>query len=147
MVRKHYHNYKKKIKKHFHEVMKEQKSSHSIAFGFAIGTFITILPTPGFNILMAFLIALVYEKVNKISLFFSLAIWNPFTLIPMYALSLKIGNLLFGPLAVVEYDLSFFDMVFNYSRRFLIGNVILATFTALASYFIIKDMVRIHRKK
>jgi len=147
MVRKHFRKYKEKLKHHFHEVMKEQTSSHSIAMSFAIGTFISILPTPGFNILIALLVALTYERVNKLSLFFALAFWNPITLIPMYALSLKIGNILFGPLPVVEYDIAFLDQIFNFSRRFLIGNVILAGFTALVSYFLIKDVTRLYRKK
>jgi len=43
-----------------------KKSAHSIALGFAIGTFIGIMPTPGFGVLFALLVVLFYKEVNKI---------------------------------------------------------------------------------
>ena len=39
---------KTRIKHHFGAVLKTKHSPHAIASGFAIGTLIAILPTPGF---------------------------------------------------------------------------------------------------
>lgn len=47
-------SFKEKIMHHFHEALRIKKSPHSIALGFGIGTFIGILPTPGFGVLLAF---------------------------------------------------------------------------------------------
>ena len=52
----------KKIREHFSEVIKIKRSPHSIALGFAVGTFLAILPTPGFSILLGLLIVLIYQK-------------------------------------------------------------------------------------
>ena len=93
---------KEKLKRHFHEVARSRKSSHSIALGFAVGTFISILPTPGLNLILGLLVALIYEKINKYSLVISIFFWNTLTLSPIYILSFKIGDLLFGDLPAAE---------------------------------------------
>lgn len=138
---------KEKIKKHFHEVIRTKKSEHSVALGFAIGTFISILPTPGFNILLGLLVVLIFKKVNKFSLFISMAVWNTLTLIPIYWLSYKIGNLLFGSVPVVKYNIVILDQIYNFTRRYLVGNLILALIISPLCYFIVKGLIRLYRKK
>ena len=61
--------FKEKLKHHFQEVLKTKTSPHSIALGFAIGTLIDILPTLGFGFFLGLLVGLIFEKVNKYSLF------------------------------------------------------------------------------
>jgi len=138
---------KEKIKKHFHEIMKVKHSDHSIALGFAIGTFISILPTPGLSILLGLLVVLIFKKVNKFSLFIGLIVWNTFTLIPIYWMSYKIGDLLFGSVPVVKYNIVLLDNIYNFSRRFIVGNFILALIISPLSYFITKKLVKLYRKK
>ncbi len=138
---------KEKLKHHFHEVMMTKKSEHSIALGFTIGTFISILPTPGFNILLGLLVVLIYKKVNKFSLFIAMAVWNTLTLIPIYWLSYKIGDLLFGSVPVVKYNIVILDQIYNFSRRFLVGNFILAVVISPLSYFIVKGLIRLYRRR
>ncbi|MBA3064624.1 DUF2062 domain-containing protein, partial [Candidatus Woesearchaeota archaeon] len=67
----------KKIKEHLSEIIRIKTSPHSIALGFAIGTFIAILPTLGFTYLIAIIVMLVYAKESKIALFGALLLWNP----------------------------------------------------------------------
>lgn len=136
-----------KLKEHFHEVTRIKKSEHSIALGFAIGTFISIIPTPGFNILLGLLVVLIYEKVNKFSLFGAMAFWNPLTLAPIYLLSYEIGNFLFGSLPVVKYNIVLLDQIYNFSRRFLVGNFILAIIISALSYYIVKKVVYLYKKR
>jgi uncharacterized protein len=133
--------YKEKIKHHFHEVIRTKKSPHSIALGFAIGTFIGILPTPGLNILFGLIIILIFEKVNKFTLFFAIFFWNTLTLAPVHYLSFKIGVLLFGSAQVVKSDFVMLDFLYTFARRYLVGNLILAVTLSIASYFIVKITV------
>ena len=44
-------------------------SDHEIALGFTVGTAISILPTPGFNLLLGALFIAVYPRVNKLAVF------------------------------------------------------------------------------
>ena len=138
----------KKIKYHFHEFMKTDTSEHSVALGFAIGTFINIvLPIPGINILVALFIFFLFKKVNKFSLFVALVVWNAFTLLPVYYLSYKIGNFLFASTPIAKYNIVILNQIYNFSRRYLIGNVILAFIISPLSYFIVKKIVRVYREE
>lgn len=139
--------FKEKLKHHIHEVIRTKKSPHSIALGFTIGTFISVLPTPGLNILLGLLIIFIFEKVNKYSLFASLFFWNTLTLWPLYILSFRIGDLIFGGLPVVKYNIEILNQIYNFSRRYLVGNFIVAVVISIASYFIVKKIVQLYRKR
>lgn len=92
--------------------------------GFTIGTLIGILPTPSVGFLLGLLVILIFENVNKYSLFGALILWNLIILLPIYILSYEIGDFLFGELPVVEYDITIFDRIYYFSRSFLVGNLI-----------------------
>lgn len=130
------------FKKHMDEVMKTKTSPHSIALGFAIGVLIAILPTPGFSVLLGVLIVLIFKDISKYSLFIALAIFNPIFMIPFYILSYYIGNLLFSTEPVIVFNVVFWDAVYNYTRRYLVGNVIVAVVTSFVSYFVVKYVVK-----
>ena len=136
-----------KIKHHFLEVLKIKRSPHSIALGFSIGTLVEILPTPGFNILIALLVVMIYEKINKLSLFGAIIVWNPLVKTPFYILSFKIGDMIFGSVNVVKYNIIIIDQAYNFSRRFLVGNFILAVIMSITSYLVVRIIVTIYQKK
>lgn len=135
------------LKEHFKEVIRVKTSAHSIALGFSIGTFIGILPTPGFNILLALLVLFIFERVNKISLFAGILIWNPITSIPIYVLSYKLGNILFSDLSIPLYNSGIVASFFSFSRRFLFGNILLALIISMTSYIIVRTFVAAHYRK
>ncbi|MBU0979625.1 MAG: DUF2062 domain-containing protein [Nanoarchaeota archaeon] len=136
-----------RLKWHFHEVLKTKKSAHSIALGFAIGTFIAVLPTFGFGLLVGFLIILIFKRVNKFSLIGAFIIWNPLTLALLYYLSYELGNLLFGPKPLVNIDLTIFEQAYHFTLRFLVGNAILAVIFAVTSYFLVRKIVMSYQKR
>ncbi len=135
----------KRLKEHFKEVLGIKTSPHSIALGFAIGTFIAILPTLGFTYLIAIIVMLAYAKESKIALFGALLLWNPFVLFPIYTLSYRLGDfILKGSPAI--YPLQGIEQ-FRYSTlKFLAGNFIIAVFFSVTSYFIIRKLVSYSRK-
>lgn len=137
---------KEKSSKHFQNVLKIKASPHSIGLGFAIGSFISILPTPGFSFLVALLLIFLFKGINKFALFAGLLFWNPLVSLPIYYLSYKIGDLLFQNVPVLIYELSLFDQIFIFARRYLIGNFILAITCSTLSYLIIKAIFKKFRK-
>ena len=136
-----------KLKAHFKRVLETKTSAHSVAAGFAIGTFIAILPTPGLSILIGTLIVLIFKDLSKYSLFGAMVFWNPLTLIPVYALSYKIGSYIFGGESVIVYKILILDQIYNFTRRFLVGNLILALTLSITSYFLILIAIKIYDKK
>ena len=137
----------KKLKNHFIEVLKIKKSPHSLALGFAIGTFISIIPTPGLNILIGLLILTIFPKVSKLSLLGAIFFWNPVLTIPIYTLAYKLGDIIFSNEPIIRFNIVFLDYVYNLSRRLLLGSLILATFFSILSYFIVRILVRKYYSK
>ena len=133
-----YRYLKERVKEHLRNVIETKHSPHSIALGFSIGTFIGILPTHGFSLIIAFLIVLIYEKINKYSLFGAIIFWNPIVQAPVYFMSFLIGNVLFGTSPVIKYNIQILNIAYHFTRRYLIGNIILAVTLSILSYFIVK---------
>ncbi|MFH1788114.1 MAG: DUF2062 domain-containing protein [Candidatus Altiarchaeota archaeon] len=136
-----------RVRSHLAEVFKTKTSPHSIALGFAIGTFIGILPTPGFGVLMGLLVILVHERVNKLALFTALALWNPLTLVLVYWASYRIGDVIFGSIPAEKYSIVILNHAYNFTRRFLVGNLVLATTMSTLSYFTVKKIARRYQSK
>jgi uncharacterized protein (DUF2062 family) len=126
-----------KLRKYVQDILRIKTSPHSIALGFAVGTLISILPTPGFNILLGLLVMLFVKRISKITLFGSMAFWNPLTLLPVYWASYRIGDMFFGSVPIVRYDVVILDQIYNFSRRFLVGNVLLALVISGSAYIVI----------
>lgn len=131
-------NLLEKSKRHFSEVLTVQTSPHSIALGFAVGTFISIIPTPGFNILLGLLAVFIYPKLNKVALFGAFLVWNPLLSVPVYTFSYKIGQALFGPMPVIRYELTLWNHAYHFTRRIIIGSLILGFITAMISYGVVR---------
>ena len=107
-----------KIKKHLEEVIKIKTSPHSIALGFAIGTFIAISPTFGLGIFIGLFIIFIFKKISKISLLIALAIWNPLTLLAVHPINYKIGNFILSNAPVKTYSSEILNKLFVYSVRY-----------------------------
>jgi uncharacterized protein len=130
-------NFKAKVKEHFRHVLETKTSPHSLAFGFALGAFLAILPTPGFSIIFGILSLLIFKSASKYAMFAALAIFNPFVTAPLYVLSYRIGDVLFGQVPVGTITLNIFYTIYQFSRRFIIGNLMIATAISTASYGLI----------
>jgi uncharacterized protein len=127
---------------HLDEFKTLRTEPHQVAGGFAIGTFIAILPTFGLGALLGLLIILLFKNVNKMALFSAFAVWNPFVLVPLYGVAYAIGDALFQSSPVVSYEIPFLYQLFHLTRRLLVGNFILALALSLVSYVIIFIILR-----
>jgi uncharacterized protein len=134
---KYFKNLKLKLKNHFKEILRIKSSPYSIALGFSIGTFISLLPTPGFNILLCILVTILFNKVSKIALFSTLVIWNPITQAPIYAINYSLGNFILGDLETIIFKVQNFQQVYEYTLRYLVGSFITATIISIVMFFII----------
>lgn len=139
-------NLKDKIKHHWKEVLRIKTTDHEIALGFAVGTFIVILPTPGFSILLGLLIVLLYKKISKIALFLAFAVWNPFVMIPIYGAAYAIGSFLFSGAPTISFEIVILDQIYQYTRRFAVGLVILSICFSSISYVLIRTVLRFRKK-
>jgi len=137
MVKRYLKDLVEKTKKHLNEVIKIKKEPHAIASGFAIGTFIAILPTFGFGILIGLFVILIFKRISKLAMLAAFAVWNPLILTLMYPMDYYVGELLIINEPVYSYKLEIFNQLFIYSRRFMIGSIVIGITFALLSYLIV----------
>jgi uncharacterized protein len=137
----------KKFQKYVESVLKIKSSAHSIALGFSIGTLIGIFPTPGISFILGGIVVFLFKKVSKISLFGAILLWNPLVQLPIYWASYALGKILFKGQEIVTYDVSFFSILFAYTRRYLVGNAIIAITLSILSYYIVRKVADIYQKR
>jgi len=137
-----------KLKKEFKKIVSMNESPHAIASGFAVGTFVEMItPIPGFDFLLAFVAILLFPKLNRISLLAPVVVLNSAITWPIYGLSYKIGDVLFGASSFDKYDAALLNNVFDVSRRFIIGNFIVSVAMAVLFYFIVYLFARIYQNR
>ena len=118
-----------------------------IAGSFAIGVFLTTLPTLGGNILVMVVLASRVEWINTVALFASGIIVNPPVKWGIYAVSVPLGIALLGPVdggIAVEFSLTANRALL---WRLLVGNVIIAVVATAVSYVGLKRMVVAYRRR
>ncbi len=147
MIKRSHRRIREKISHHFNEVLKAKYTPHSIAFGFSLGTFLSIFPTPGLSIMIGFLLLLIFAKINKLSMMAAFALWNPMTLIPIYFISYHIGHYLIGDLPEATVRIQLIGQAYNFTRSFLIGNIILSIVFGVMSYLIVRALAEAYYRK
>ncbi|MDQ3394824.1 MAG: DUF2062 domain-containing protein [Bacteroidota bacterium] len=136
-----------KIKRFLVEITTSKVSPNNLAFGFALGTFIAILPTPGFGVLISIFLIYCFKRINATSILFPFAVWNPLVLAPLYVLSYKIGDILFEAKTTIGNEYSSLNEVIVFFQTYLVGNVIIAIVFSVASYFVIYKVTEIFKER
>ena len=131
--------------------LNEPLSPHAIALGFAIGTFIALSPTFGFQLIPAVLLA-IRLRASKIGASISVFLTNPVTIIPIYSFEMLVGDFLlekwltpqlgFFSQAIIDLN---FEILLSLNRdtiiTFLTGSFVVSCVGGLVSYFFIKSLV------
>ena len=129
--------YSDRIRDELHSAFTENHTPRETAGAFALGTFITMLPTLGVGLLLFVVIVRLIDWVSKIALFASVLVFNPVMKWGVYAASFTLGIFLLGPVeGVTITDVSLSagpDIVV----RLLVGNLILAVVATVISYAVV----------
>ena len=139
--------YIERIKKHFRDIIEIKTEPGEIAIGFAIGTFFANFPTFGLEFFAIFLILMLFKKISKISLLFAYVIWNPFITYPIGGLSYVLGNYILGDAPVTIVRFVVFQNFIQFTIRYMLGSLIVATFFAIISYFVILYLSKKYQRK
>ena len=129
--------FKKELKDYFKRIISFKTSPYAIAGGFAIGSFIALLPTFGLAYFIGFGILLLAPRLNKFSLFLGIAFWNPIFLAPIYGYSYRLGNFIVGDLTGYTFKFAINSDLVGVLSRFFLGNFILAFTISSLSYVVL----------
>lgn len=147
MIRDSVGRYRARVREEFEASLAEDHTAHQVAASFAIGVFITALPTLGLGLGLFVVLLYFVRWMSKIALFGSVLVLNPAVKPAVYALSYWVGDLLVDPEPVVLFDVVVLDHAFNVTRRLLLGNVLVALGLAAVSYVVVRALVREHRRR
>lgn len=117
------------MKQRWQELIQTNASPQSIALAFAVGTFISLLPIPGIDLVLVTLLASLFKQLNRTGLLAALAVWNAFVVAPIYVLSHKVG----ASLPIFSEQ--------NLAVGFLAGNLLLAVGLTAVSYLIVQLVI------
>lgn len=129
--------YVDRIRAELRDAFKETYTPRQVAASFALGTFITMLPTFGTGLLLFVVIIAVTDRVSKLALFASVVVFNPLVKWGVYAASFTLGVFLFGPVegvTVTDVSLSAAPAIVV---RLLVGNLLLAVIAATLGYLVV----------
>ena len=142
----HLSNLLKTAKEKVSSLLNAETSAQNQAMGFALGTFISLLPTPGVNMALTLLLAS-WFRLHKATVLLSLAIWNVFVTAPFFALSYRLGNWLFPAPATASVTAQWQAQVISFVQGFLVGNLIIAGLVTAVSYTIVLGIIWLLRNK
>lgn len=128
-------------------MVEEQHPPHDVAASFAIGVFVTTLPTLGAGLLLFGVLAYVFDRVSTIALLASVAVLNPVVKWGVYAASYWLGTRLLGPVPGGMGSANPTSAGPEVATRLLAGNVVLAVVFAVAGYAIVLRLVRAYRRR
>lgn len=137
MIRDRVGRYLDRIREELRATLAEEHTSRELAGSFALGTFITMLPTLGVGLLLFVVIAFIFNWVNKIALFASVVVFNPIVKWGVYAASFTLGILLLGPVEGATLSDVSFSAGPEIVLRLVVGNLILAVVATVLSYVVI----------
>lgn len=117
------------------------EQEHLVALGFGIGSFIALLPTPGLSIFIGLGVAALMKPASRPGVLLAMVVWNIWTLIPIFAASAWLGEIIFSSDAKLYFHAEFLNQVVHFTRRLLIGNLIISIPLSFMCYYIAMNLI------
>lgn len=132
-------NFKKKVLEELHKTFHEDHTDQQIALSFAIGVFITALPTLGAGFLLFVVLAKAFAWVSKLALLASAVVLNPAIKPVFWIASINLGGIILtGNLALTSNP----ETALSY---LIVGNLVIAVIAATLAYFFSLKAVQKYR--
>ncbi len=147
MVRARLQGYADRIRSEIYSSFTEESTPRQVAGSFAIGTFITMMPTLGAGVLVFFVLIYLFDWINKIALFASVLVFNPVVKWGVYAASFALGFALLGPVEGFGVgDVPSLGEGNDIVLRLLVGNTILAIIATILAYVLAYRLLVAYQK-
>lgn len=130
----------KKIRHYYHELLLSHATPTDVAYGFALGVFISITPTLGLHMVLAIALAAVFKK-NKIAAIIGAWVNNPLTIFPIYYYAYRLGEWVLRDPRPKNLRPESLKDVFHLSKELMIplwiGGILLGLITAIVAYYLV----------
>ncbi|WP_440765664.1 DUF2062 domain-containing protein [Natronorubrum sp. DTA7] len=147
MVRERLADYRDRVRGQLLAAFREEHTPHQVAASFAIGIFITAMPTGGLGIGLFFVFISIWSWISKPAIFASVAVLNPFVKPLVYLGSFHVGALLLGSESVGSLDGTATESAWVAIKQLLVGNLIIAVALSSIGYLTLLHLTRAHRRR
>ena len=125
----------------------EDHPPHHIAVSFAVGIFVTALPSLGTGLIVLAWVGYQFAWANKLALAAAVAVLNPLAKSSVYVASFATGTALLGPVPGISRSDIGLDAGVDVLARLLVGNAVLAVVLTAVSYVVVYRAVRAYRQR
>ena len=149
----------------FRAIFHVNETPHRIALAFAMGVFMGISPLLGLHYIGGILLAMLF-RLNKIVAIIGVSVNNPWTIVPLSTFSVWIGAKMlgikqvlpevdWGSISLSSIAMKFTDLdkltdmikeLWPLLSSFFVGSFFICTISAIASYFVIRQLAGKYRK-
>jgi uncharacterized protein (DUF2062 family) len=128
--------YRTRVRAKLRAAFAEDHPPHLIAVSFAVGVFVTALPSLGTGLFVLAWVGYQFAWANRLALLAAVAVLNPLAKSSVYAASFLTGTVLLGPIpGVSRADLGL-DAGIDVLVRLLVGNAVVAVVLAVVGYVV-----------
>ncbi|RQG90230.1 DUF2062 domain-containing protein [Natrarchaeobius halalkaliphilus] len=138
--------YRDRIRRELTAAFREEHTPHQVASSFAIGIFVTAMPTGGLGIGLFFVLVSMWSWISKPAIFASIAVLNPLVKPGVYLASFQVGATVLGtdPVPIGE-DLT--ETARDAIHQLLVGNLVIAAGLSLTGYALVLHLTRVNRRR
>jgi len=146
MVRGRLQSYHDRAREQLIAAFREDHTPRQVAASFALGMFVTALPTAGFGIGLFFVLVSIFSWISKPAIFAAVAVLNPVVKPAIYVASFQVGGLFVSAPSVTDVEPTT-ETATVAVQQLLIGNVLIAVVLSVVSYGVVVWLTRVHRAR
>ena len=139
--------YRDRIRREFVKAFREHHTPHQIGVSFAIGIFITAMPTGGLGVGLFFVLAYHFSWISKPAIFASVAVLNPVIKPAVYVASLQVGAFVLDTGGLIPDEGTIAESALLATKQLLIGNLLIALLLAALGYLVAFHLTVAHRRR
>lgn len=147
MIRERLGRYRDRVRQELTAAFEEEHTPHEVGLSFAIGIFVTALPTGGLGISLFFVFAAWWSWISKPAIFASVAVLNPLVKPAVYVASYQTGGILVGNRPFQSDDALLTETAGVAVKQLLVGNLLIAAALSVVCYVLLAHLTRIHRRR
>lgn len=147
MIRDRLAVYRDRVRRELTAAFAEDHTPHEVACSFAIGLFVTAMPSGGLGIGLLAILAYWYAWASKTAMFAAVVVLNPLVKPAVYVGSYQLGSTFLGSDQLITVKHELVDTAFELIQFLLVGNVILGLAMSGIGYLVVLHLTRSYRKR
>lgn len=147
MLRERVSVYRDRVRRELTTAITEDYTPHEIGVSYAIGLFVTAMPTGGLGIGVLFGLAYWKAWASKTAMIAAIVTLNPLVKPAVYVTSYQLGTGLFGTEQLYTLGYPRLDSALALVQFLLLGNVLLGLLLSAVSYAVVVRVATAYRRR